>query len=213
MPNPPNVSAAYQRFEAGVHELEERFNAPVPDIPPYSESCPPVHDDSKLFLVILLQNTWADFSKNLVELSVLGRGPTLSGRALTPVPTPADAESLDSHLKKTRTSVAQSMSNKQGHPTWHIPAYTARLSEALKPDNDYEIQLGLGAIPEIGYLNTVRNHIVHGDRNREYAQIQAQYSVRDLSVPKFLISNAGAGESIFQHWVSRLLMAARVGAR
>ena len=208
----PDVSAAYQRFELEARGLEARSKVPMPDISPFSVSCPPVHADARSFLVIPLQNAWAEFSEDLVELSVLGKGPTLGGRTLTPIPTPANAPSLVSYFRSTRTEVALETPWEQEYPIWHNPEYAVRVSDRLKPDNDLEIQLGLSAAPEVRELNLVRNHIVHGNRPKQYTYLQAQYGVRDLSIPEFLASDAGSGESIFEHWVVVLLRAAKAGA-
>lgn len=212
MPASPDVSAAYQRFELEARSLEARSNAPMPDISPFSVSCPPVHADSRSFLVILLQNVWAKFSKDLVELSVLGKGPTLGGRTLTPIPTSANARSLVSYFRSTLTEVARETPWEQEYPIWHNPEYIARLSDRLKPDNDLEIQSGLGAAPEVTELNLVRNHLTHGNRPKEYARLQARYGVRDLSIPEFLVTDTGSGESIFEYWIGVLLRAAKAGA-
>ena len=208
----PDVSAAYQRFELEARALKARSNAPMPDISPFSASCPPVHADSRSFLVVLLQNAWAEFSKDLVELSVFGKGPTLGGRTLTPIPTPANAPSLVSYFRSTRTEVARETPWEQEYPIWHNPEYIARLSDRLKPDNDLEIQSGLGAAPEVTELNLVRNHLVHGNLPEDYARLQARYGVRGLSIPEFPASDAGSGESIFEHWIGILLRVATAGA-
>ncbi len=212
MATSPDVSAAYHHFELKARALEGRSNTPVPDISPFSVSCPPVHADSRSFLVPLLQNVWAEFCQDLVELSVFGKGPTLAGRTLAPIPTPANAPNLESYFKSTRTEVARETPWEGEHPIWHSSEYIVRLSDRLKPDNDLEIQSGVGAAPEVKELNTVRNHVIHGGGRREFARLQSKYGFRNLSVAEFLSSDAGSGESIFEHWIGVLLKVAKAGA-
>ncbi len=212
MASAASVSQAYEEFEAETQALAVRFQSPMPTSPPFSVSCPPLHEDSRLMLVVLLQNAWARFCEDLLVSSVFGSGPTLGGKHLSEIAIPPESASTISHFRKLKGEVAHELPWQNDYPIWHNPEYVVRLSDRLKPDNDYEIQSGLGASVEVRNLNTVRNYIVHGSNESAYRNLLVRYGTANLSVPQFLMVDTGSGVSVFEEWIKDLLRAARNGA-
>lgn len=205
------VQNAYERFVSIANDFRKRFLTPLPDVDPYSMTCPPVHDDSKEFLVILLQNEWGTFCQDLLELSIHGNGPTLAGTVLTPITIPDDISSIDSYFKKMRTKIAQEMPNPLQYPVWHNPDYVIRLSGELKPQNHETILTGLGSSIEAKNINVVRNYIVHGAKP-DYERLLNRLGARGSSVSTLLSLRVTPTSTIFEDWVEDLVTAAKNAA-
>lgn len=207
MPN-GNINSSLQDFVAKANGLKHRFLAPVPVAPPYSLSCPPVHNDSKQLLIVVLQNIWADFCRELVEHSANGRGPTTGGTILTPISFPTTFPNMDNFLKNTATKIANEMPHRGEYAVWHSVEYVNALMEELKPSNYVTVQSGLGSISAAKNINIVRSYIVHSNAS-EYEKLLNRKGARGLSVVSFLSMKDGGSLSIFEEWVNQLIQGAK----
>lgn len=207
MSTPTTIQGALQEFVSNTTVLKDRFRSPVPNVAPFSASCPPVHGDSKSFLVIILQNAWSSFCKALLELSVQGKGPTLGGTALTAITVPPEFPSIQSLFRKTATLVANDMPSPGDYPIWHNPEYVIRVADKLKPGNHSKIVVGLGASGEAKNVNVVRNYIVHGNET-DYGRFVSKLGVRGLPVSEVLAYSVNGAKSVFENWIDDLVSAA-----
>ena len=207
-----SIIASYEGFEASTAVLRERFHAPLPDVEPCSKSCPPVHDNCQAMLVVLLQNTWADFCKDLLRLSMEGPGPTLNGTVLTPVTLPPEVVSFDSHFRIVCREAAEEMPSEGTNPIWHNPEYVIRASTKINPMNHGAIRAGLGSSMEAKNLNVVRNYLIHGTNGDKYEDLLSRVGARGFSVPQFLAYQPDGMISIFESWIDDLVAAAQNAA-
>ena len=207
-----SILASYERFEASTAALRERFNAPLPDVEPCSTSCPPVHDECQAMLVVLLQNTWAVFCKELLRLSIEGLGPTLNGTALTPVTLPPEVVSFDSHFRLASNETSREMPGDAKYPVWHNPEYVIRVSTKINPMNHDAIRAGLGGSMEAKNLNVVRNHLIHGTSGKDYEDLLNRMGARGFSVPQFLAYQPDGMIPVFESWIDDLVAAAQNAA-
>lgn len=211
MVTPTPIQASYDRFVAATAALRERFRAPLPDVAPCSISCPPVHDDCQAMLVILLQNAWADFCKELLRLSMEGKGPTLTGTVLTPVTLPRGVVSLDSHFRLRCKEAAGEMPNEGTNPIWHNPEYVIRVSMKINPANNEAIRAGLGGSAEAKNVTAVRNYVIHGTKDK-YEELLNRLGARGLSVPQLLAYQPRDRVTVFESWIEDLVAAAQNAA-
>ena len=203
-----SIVASYERFEASTAVLRERFHAPLPDVEPCSTSCPPVHDECQAMLVVLLQNTWGVFCKELLRLSIEGLGPTLNGTYLIPVTVPQGVASLDSHFRLVCNEAAREMPNKGIEPIWHNPDFVILASTKINPMNHAAIRAGLGSSMEAKNLNVVRNYLIH-DNGKDYESLLNRVGARGFSVPQFLAYQPDGKISVFESWIDDLVAAAQ----
>ena len=208
-----NVEQAFDAFKTATQFIRERFNTVVPSIPPYSTSCPPVHDDGKCLLVVWLQNEWADFCRQLLAHSISGNGPTLGGAALEPITLPDEDQDHDGYLKSIANQIGKDLFNNQGFPIWHNPDFVIRVVNELRPSNHETLALGLGASPSLRRLNIVRNFIIHGESRRiDYEKIVNEYGQRDASPATFLAHRTASGTNLFEEWLDEIVDASRSAA-
>lgn len=206
-----SILASYERFVARTDALRERFHAPLPDVEPCSSSCPPVHHDCQAMLVVILQNAWADFCKELLRLSMEGKGPTLNGTVLRPVTLPSGVASLDSHFRHASNEAAKEMPSEGKYPIWHNPEYVIRVSTKINPENHTAIRIGLGGSLEAKNVTVVRNYVIHGSKDN-YEELLGRLGARGLSVPQFLAYQSDGPTPIFESWIDDLVAAARNAA-
>ena len=207
-----SILASYERFEASTADLRERFNAPLPEVEPCSTSCPPVHDECQAMLVVLLQNKWAEFCKELLRLSIEGLGPTLNGTALMPITLPPEVISFDKHFKNAYDETSKEMPGDSIHPVWHNPEYVIRVSTKMNPTNHDAIRAGLGGSMETKNLNVVRNYLIHGTNGKDYERLLNRVGARGFSVPQFLAYQPVGMIPIFESWIDDLVAAAQNAA-
>lgn len=207
-----SILASYERFEASTAVLRERFHAPLPDVEPCSQSCPPVHEDCQAMLVVLLQNTWADFCKQLLRLSMEGLSPTLKGTVLTPVTLPPEVVSFDSYFQLAYNETSKEMPGDTKQPVWHKPEYVIRVSTKINPMNHDAIRSGLGGSMETKNLNVVRNYLIHGTNRKDYEDLLNRVGARGFSVPQFLAYQPDGMIPIFESWIDDLVAAAKNAA-
>ena len=213
MASSANLERAFQTFQTATQDIRERFNAAIPPTSPYSTSCPPTHDDGKCLLVVMLQNQWATFCRDLLEHSISGNGPTLGGTALHPITLPDEAQNHDGYLRSTANRVSREGFNNQGSPIWHNPEFVIRVAKELQPSNHDVLVLGISASASLRRMNTVRNIIIHGGERRvEYERLLNEYGKRDISPAAFLAHQTPSGAKLFEDWLDDILRAGRSAA-
>lgn len=208
-----NIQRAVDALQAAIQDIRARFNAAIPSLTPYSTSCPPTHDDGKCFLVVLLQNYWAAFCRELLEHSISGNGPTLGGTVLQPITLPDADQNHGGYLKSTANRIGKDAYNNQGYPIWHNPDFVIDVTKELQPSNQDVLVLGLSAWPSLRELNTLRNFIVHGDERKvDYRKLLNHYGQRDVSPAVFLAHQTLTGASLFEVWLDDIVNASRKAA-
>lgn len=208
-----NVEQAFKAFLNATSDIRTRFNAAIPTISPFSTSCPPTHDDGRCFLVIELQNQWSVFCRDLLEHSISGNGPTLSGNSLPPITLPDEEQDHDGYLRKIANRIGKEYYRNQGFPIWHRPEFVIRVARELQPSNQEVLTLGLGASPSVNRLNIVRNFIVHGeDRKVDYEKIVNEYGQRNASPAAFLAHHTSSGANLFSEWLDEIVDASKSAA-
>lgn len=209
----PSIAKEVARFEATVSSLRTQFGSPTPDIPPFDQTCPPIHDDARQMLVVHLQNGWALFCMELLRISAIGNSLTRGGTRLPQIALPAGKTSVIRYFRTLSAKVAQTMPNRAENPIWHDPAYIVRLANALAPGNRHEITLGIGGSVEATNMNTVRNHIIHSGHQAGRYQEYAQSIGAPRAMPAALLLHpASSGRTVFETWLSDLELAAQVAA-
>lgn len=200
-------------FQTATLDIQERFNAAIPPFSPFSTSCPPAHDDGKCFLAVVLQNLWAVFCRDLLEHSISGNGPTLSGTELPAITLPEEERDHDGYLKKTANRIGKEYYRNQGFPIWHHPEFVIRVARELQPSNLQVLELGIGASASLRKLNTLRNYIVHGpDRRGEYQVLLNEYGQGSVSPAVFLAHQTSSGAKLFEVWIDEIVQASRSAA-
>ena len=213
MASSANLQQAFDTLQAGTQDIRERFNAAIPSVSPYSVTCPPVHDDGKCLLVVLLQNQWAAFCRDLLEHSIAGNGPTLGGTSLQPINLPDGAQDHAKYLNSTANRIGKELFSNEGFPIWHKPEFVTRVAEELQPANHEVLVLGISSPPSIRNLNILRNFIVHGDDRRErYKRLLNEYGRRDTCPASFLAHQTPSGTSLFEDWLEEIVQASRHAA-
>ena len=213
MASSANLQQAFAIFEAATQDIRERFNAAIPSVSPYSATCPPVHDDGKCLLVVLLQNQWAAFCRDLLEHSIAGNGPTLGGTSLQPISLPDGAQDHAAYLNSTANRIGKELFRNEGFPIWHNPTFVIRVARELQPPNHEVLVLGISSPRSIRNLNILRNFIVHGDdRKEQYRKLLNEYGRRDTSPASFLAHQTPLGTNLLEDWLEEIVQASRHAA-
>ena len=213
MASSANLERAFETFQTATQDIRDRFNVAIPGFSPYSTSCPPTHDDGKCLLVVLLQNQWAAFCRDLLEHSISGNGPTLGGTALQPITLPDETQDHDGYLKSTANRVGRELFNNLGFPIWHSPEFVIRVAQELQPSNYDVLVLGISAAASLRKLNILRNIIIHGpDRKMEYERLLSEYGRRNVSPAAFLAHQTPSGTNVFEDWLDEIVQASRSAA-
>ena len=208
-----NLARAFEIFQAATQEIRERFNVAIPPTSPYSTSCPPTHDDGKCLLVVLLQNQWAAFCRDLLEHSISGNGPTLGGTALHPITLPDEVLDHDGYLRSTANRIGRESFTNAGFPIWHNPEFVIRVAKELQPSNHDVLVLGISASASLRSLNILRNFIIHGGERRvEYEKLLNEYGKRDISPAAFLTHQTSSDTNLFENWLDEILLVSRSAA-
>ena len=211
--SPTGLVELYQEFEQLTDALVDRFEIPTPDTPPYSESCPPAHEDSKAFLTIRLQNYWVDFWYGLIYASAYAGQPTLTGRTLSPVFPGSSIDEMRRQVRGIARAVAETMINKPD-PIWHSCEYTVNVARQLGLQNFNEIDFGLSPNRTAGFATGVRNYVVHpeaGSKER-FMRVAAAHGMPFSEPAALLRSPQLGGSTLFEDWVRDLQGAARKAA-
>lgn len=192
-----------QRFITRTDALVSRFDSPLPRDPVERQLCRQVHVEHALYLVIRLQQVWADFCRELVLLSALGRFQTLSGRFLPPAPSVGGMADIQALAAKAKMRLAGPGAN------WHLPHFAVQLANSLSVANYAQISSGLGAA-NVSDLTTTRNYIVHPNIFTRQAFVKTVRNLGLFGVDPYelLISPTVGGAKLFEIWVADLQMAA-----
>ncbi len=213
MASSANLKQAFEVFQNATKDIRERFNVPIPSGAPYSSTCPPVHDDGKCLLIVLLQNQWAAFCRDLLEHSISGNGSTLGGTTLQPITLPDEEQDHSKYLRSTANRIGKELFNNQGFPIWHNPEFVIHLTEELKPSNHDVLVLSMGSPVSLRSLNVLRNFIIHGnDRMMECERLLNEYGRRDGSPAAFLAHQTQSGTILFEQWLNEIVQASRNAA-
>lgn len=179
----PAPLSALRYFADSTDALVRRFDVPVPSTAPFDSTCPIIHEDGQALLVVRLQNSWADFCRNLIIVSS-----TNSAR----------------YVRRVAKSVASEMGD--GYPVWHKPEFIVRLARHITLTNVSQIDLYLSANVSAGSINSVRNYIVHPGSGTEskYREVAATEGVPGADVGTLLNVRAPGGATLFERWVKDL---------
>lgn len=213
MTSSANLEQAFCILQAAIQDIRTRFNVAIPPTQPYSSTCPPVHNDGKCLLVMLLQNQWAAFCRDILEHSISGNGPTLGGNAIQPVILPDDTPDHGKYLQSTANRIARESFSNLGFPIWHNPEFVIRVTQELQPSNRETLELGISSPVSLRNLNTIRNYIVHGDdRLEEYERLLDQHGKRGVSPAEFLTHETPRGTQLFEDWLDEIVLAGKSAA-
>lgn len=197
-------------FELRLEGLVERFEIPVPDIDPYSQTCPPVHDDAQVFLSVFVQNEWSEFSKSLITLSDVGGQTTLSGST---IPQNFSLSASRQRVRNAASTVAKKLGT--NYPVWHSCGFAVAVAEELGLLNTQAINLGLGGNLSADYFTRVRNYVIHpeaGSRSK-YASVAAAIGLPRAQPGQLLRSVQEGGGTLFRNWTEDLKTSARIAAQ
>lgn len=210
--SPTGLVALYEQFKSLTDALIDRFQIPTPLSLPYSLTCPPAHEDSHSFLIIPLQNHWAEYCLELIDSSAQGDQPTITGRALSPIFPGSSEEDTRRQVRGIARTVADSMNFQ--YPVWHNCGFTVNVARQLGLQNRDEIDLGLSGNFTAGYATRLRNYVVHPGptSRRDFLRVAAHYGMPDADPVTLLRSPQLGGSTLFEIWVRELQGAARKSA-
>ena len=176
------LSTLSRDFTDSTDALIRRFDIPVPSVAPYDSTCPMAHEDGQALLVVRLQNSWADFCRNLIRTSMAN----------------------ETRFRKAARSVAKEMGDR--YPVWHKPEFIVRLARHAALTNQEGINLHLGANLSASHVTNVRNYIIHPGSHTEakYREVAAAQGVPGADVRTLLNVRAVGGASLFERWVRDL---------
>ena len=182
------LSALYGSFVDSTNALVRRFDVPTPSSKPFASTCPIIHQYGQALLVVKLQNSWASFCRNLIEISASNN--TVS-------------------VRKAAKSVACSMGH--SNPVWHSPKFVVHVAKHLTVINVDRITLHLSANVSSGRVTGVRNYIVHPGSGTEskYREVAAAEGLPRFGVGKLLNTTFPGGATLFERWVKDLQRTAR----
>ncbi|MFQ5873493.1 MAG: hypothetical protein ACE5JL_06800 [Dehalococcoidia bacterium] len=205
-------SEVHADFVADTEALLQRFNQPIPNAGPYATTCPPVHDDAQSLLVVLLQNSWSTYSREILEVSAEAALPTLTWRQLQPSP----MMSMYTGARQAVREAARIVADTMGYcdPVWHKPEFTIRVAAQLKVQNYEEIFYALSSTLTPSHVNWVRNYVVHpSDRTRAgYSKVAAAVGDPRADLGPLLRTQQVGGVTLFEKWVRELQATAEQAA-
>ena len=177
------LSELYRGFVDYTNALVRRFDVPVPSHDPFYSTCPMIHEDGQALLVVRLQNSWAEFCHELINIS---------------------ASNDTRCVHRAATYVASDMGH--SYPVWHSPEFVVRVAKHLTLTKVDLIDLYLGANLSSGRVTDVRNYIVHpGSRTEsKYREVAAAEGVPDVGVGRLLNIRFSGGATLFERWVKDL---------
>ena len=196
-----------------AQELESivaRFKTPVPSELPYSESCPPAHEASQSFLVICLQSCWINYTQELIELSMEGGQPTLSGSVIAQSLPPEEAKK---RIREAANAAAPKLN--MPNPVWQSCSFVVQVARDLQLQNAESIELSLGANKTVDYTNSVRNYLVHpesGSRQR-YRKVAATFGLPNAEPIRLLNDPQLGGIPLFEYWIRSTMATAQNAAQ
>lgn len=185
--------SAYTRFASQTYRLVQVFCAPA-----LAPSCELPHVYSAQFSAVRLQMLWGQFCKRVIIESALGNVLTSSG------------QTLSSRIKTTKGFKAQIRK-----VNWHIPPDALKQARKWQVENYNQIALGLTSAP-MSDVNAFRNYLVHPGEGSVEKLINAFPILRITpeSNPYNLLSyTIPGGQSRFEDWVDRLMIAALEAVR
>jgi len=202
----------YRDFVRDTNALIRRFNTPIPTVSPFDESCPPAHQDGRSLLTILLQNFWSDYCRQVILLSAAGTK-TIDGHKLAFV---GDGTTF-LQAKETVRDVADLTADTMGwdNPVWHNHQFVISVAEQLNVENYDEIFNALSPDLIVGYLNKVRNFVVHPhtETQARFQKVAAAYGIPGATVGELLSSLAVGKATLFETWIKSLHKTAQDAAR
>lgn len=177
------LSELCRSFIHSTDALVKRFDVPVPSCDPFAYTCPRIHEDGQVLLVVRLQNLWADFCHSLIDIS---------------------ASNNSSSVRRAARTATCDMGN--SYPVWHNPEFIVRVAKHLTLANEDQINLYLSANLSSGYVTDVRNYIVHpGSRTEsKYRTVAAVEGMPGVAVGKLLNTRFSGGATLFERWVKDL---------
>ena len=209
----PAVVGVYEEFKQRTDSLIAKFETPVPQAPPYNQTCPPAHEDAQAFLTIRLQNGWSDFCHRLVGISAQGGQPSLSGRFISSISPDSSVEEIDDQVRSAANEVVKTKG--LTNPVWHSCQFTVLVARELGLANFQDIDAGLSSNLTAGYTTRVRNYLVHpAHQSREnYIKVAAFYGLPSSEPVELLRSRQLGGATLFEVWVRDLQRSAHRAAR
>ena len=177
------LSELYERFVVSTNALVRRFDVDVPGCAPFDSTCPMIHEDGQALLVVRLQNSWADFCRDLIDIS---------------------ASNDTRCVRKAAKYVVCDMG--LGYPVWHSSEFVVRVAERLTLTNMDRISLHIGASISPSHVTNVRNYIVHPTSRNEskYRRVAAAEGVPRADVGTLLNVRSPGGATLFERWVGNL---------
>lgn len=177
------LSELYASFVDSTNALVRRFDVRVPSYAPFDSTCPMIHEDGQALLVVRLQNSWADFCRDLINVSAAN----------------------ETHgVRIAAKSVARDMG--YDYPVWHNPEFVVRVATHLTLTNLDRIALHVGASISSGHVTKVRNYVVHPGSGTEsrYREVAAAEGVPRADVGTLLNVRFSGGATLFERWVRNL---------
>lgn len=201
---PEAFKVAYSELRDRTDDLVSRFVAPLPPDLPFSQTCPPVHEDGKSMLIIILQNDWGTFCQKLVLLSAEGGHHTLGGRLVSRISGIPTSETVSSHVRGVAQTVAEGLGWE--HPVWHSCKFTVLVADKLAVVNSEEVYFGLSPNITAGQVTSVRNYVVHPTSGTEarYLRVTNLVGMPGVSVSELLTSVQPGGSTLFEYWARDL---------
>ena len=193
----------YGRYSGRNHSLRELFAAKLPIDSTEKLICEPVHQSSRAYLVIRLQQLWGEFCRELIVCSAIGGCTTSTNQRLTRAP---GVKRVSDILKVIKLRDLASPSAK-----WEEAQYTIDQARQLDVANFSTINLGLGGASGVtDNIKCVRNYLVHPNRNNSirYTNTVNALGFNNLLPDQLLFQTIPGGETVFENWLSTLTLAA-----
>ncbi len=196
------LTSLYERYKRRSSSLNARFMVKLPENPDERVACEPMHQDGRAYLVARLQHLWGEFCRELVVKSALGGCETRTGKIL---PHASGVKRVSDVPQIAKTPLAGVRSN------WDDPEFTIDQAMRLKVANFNDIELGLAPVSIVAdNIRCVRNYIVHPNSrtSSRYAQTARVLGFSGLPPDQLLSRTVPGGETVFENWLSILILAA-----
>ena len=197
------LAKLYDRYEMRSQSLNAHFVAKLPADTAERAVCATIHQAGRAYSVIRLQLLWGEFCRELIVKSAIGGCVTRADQTLDQVP----------NVKKVSDILGIIKLKDLGSPAakWEEPQFAINQALTLNVKNINSIQLGLGGASMVAdNIKCVRNYLVHPNRNNrnKYVNMIRILGFHDLPPDQLLYQAVIGGETVFENWLSTLLLAA-----
>jgi hypothetical protein len=203
------LSTLYQQFLKETASIVTTFDAVLPNVRPFDQSCINPHTNSHQMCVIELHDAWARFCRELIFVSAACRPTTFSGLI---VPLALGITHRSQVLPKLHASFPKAKPF-WWEPRWGDAGACLDAAKRLKVNNYADISSGLTITPSPAEnLRHVRNFFAHKSQGTalKVKNVAATMALPNASALSLVETTVPPGITILTKWVDQLHDMARI---